>query len=202
MSIRSKLKIFIDLTICYIEGRDMAPKPSYAELQRRISSLETEIATRDAEFENLRKTSADMKPESPRHPANSNKADHKNQKDLEKSRQLIQSLLDTIQGDAFIKDAKGDYIYVNRAYGNHFGVDPEEVIGKDDYFVFSAETAKMLQENDRRIMASKKPENIEESGMVKGRSVTFLTNKTAMIDHDGNVLGICGVGFDITNQKK
>ena len=60
----------------------------------------------------------------------------------------------------------------------------------------------MLQENDRRIMAAKKPENIEESGMVKGRSVTFLTNKTAMIDHDGNVLGICGVGFDITNQKK
>jgi len=51
-------------------------------------------------------------------------------------------------------------------------------------------------------MAAKKVENIEESTVVEGRHVTYLTNKVSLIDDHGNVLGICGVGLDITRQKK
>jgi len=76
------------------------------------------------------------------------------------------------------------------------------VIGKDDYFVFSAETAAKLQENDKRIMAAKKAENIEESGFLRGKHRTYITNKVPLIGEDGNVIGICGVGFDITRQKE
>ena len=76
------------------------------------------------------------------------------------------------------------------------------MIGKDDYFVFSPEIATKLQDNDKRIMASKKAENIEESGEHKGRYGTYLTNKVPLMDDDGNVFGICGVGIDITQQKE
>ena len=179
----------------------MALKPSREELQSRISSLETEINQRDTEIENLRKQVADMKEKSPPLPFDSVKAYKETKNDLEKSRQLIQTLLDTIQGEAFIKDAKGTYLYVNKAYGNDFGVDPKEVVGKDDYFVFSSDTAKVLRENDQRIMAARKPENVEESTILNGRPVTYITNKVVFFDDDGNVLGICGVGFDITHQK-
>ena len=79
----------------------------------------------------------------------------------------------------------------------------EEVVGQDDAFVFGAETAAMLRENDNRIMAAKKPKSLEESTTLQnGKHVVYLTNKTPMIDENGEVSGICGAGVDITYQKK
>ena len=121
---------------------------------------------------------------------------------LKESQRLLQTVIDTIEGEVFVKDTNGKYLFVNKAFGKDFGVDPEAVIGKDDLFVFSPEEAAKLQENDKRIMAGKKAENIEESGVVKDRYLTYLTNKVPLIDDNGNVFGICGVGFDITRQKK
>ena len=180
----------------------MARKTSYEALKRRIASLETEIAARDLEIDNIRKINEEAEYEAPLRPVDSIEAHQQAPKDLKASRRLIQTLMDTIQGEAFIKDAKGTYLYVNKAYGKDFGVDPKEVIGKNDYFIFSAETAAQLQKNDRRIMAAKKPKNIEESTVLNGRPVTYLTNKVPLIDDEDNVTGICGVGFDITRQKQ
>ena len=125
-----------------------------------------------------------------------------NEQALKDSQRLLQTVIDTIEGEVFVKDANGKYLFVNNAFGKDFGVDPKAVIGKDDFFVFSPEEAAKLQENDKRIMAGKTADTIEESGVVKGKNVTYLTNKVPLIDNDGNVLGICGVGFDITRQKK
>jgi len=121
---------------------------------------------------------------------------------LKDSHRLLQRIIDSIEGEVFVKDANGKYLFVNKAFGRDFGVDPKDVIGKDDYSVFPPEAAAKLQENDQRIMAGKEPVNIEESGMLKGKYVTYLTNKVPLIDEDGKVFGICGVGFDITRQRE
>ncbi len=121
---------------------------------------------------------------------------------LKKSQQLLQTLIDTIEWEVFAKDSNGKYLFVNNAFGKDFDVDPNEIIGKDDFFVFAPETAEILQKNDQQIMAAQKAVNIEESTILRGKHVTYLTNKVPLIDDDGNVFGICGVGFDITRQKK
>jgi len=95
-------------------------------------------------------------------------------KKIEDSYHLLQTVIDTIEGEVFVKDNKGKYLFVNRAFASDFGVDPKGVIGKDDYFIFSDDTAAKLQENDRRIMAAKKAENIEESTILHGEHVTYL----------------------------
>ena len=79
-----------------------------------------------------------------------------------------------VKGEVFVKDANGKYLFVNNAFGKDFGVDPKAVIGKDDFFVFPPEAAAKLQENDKRIMAAKKAENIEESGVLKGGYIKIL----------------------------
>ena len=63
---------------------------------------------------------------------------------LRESRQMLRTLVDTMGGEAFVKDASGNYLFVNEAYGNDFGVDPQAMIGKNDFFVFQPETAKQL----------------------------------------------------------
>jgi PAS domain S-box-containing protein len=176
------------------EEAAMGRKPNYDALEQRVKTLEIEIAERDQQKEFLLKANRQLKREIEEHALK--------EQSLRESQRLLRILLDTVEGEAFIKDANGKYLFVNKAYGDDFGVDPKDVIGKDDYFVFSPETAAELQKNDKRIMAARKAEKIEESGMFKGRYLTYLTNKVPIIDEEGNVLGICGVGFDITRQKE
>ena len=120
----------------------------------------------------------------------------------ENNRSLL-LLLDTLDGTCFIKNKDGIYQYINKAFETQFSVKREEVIGKDDVFVFGPEIATALQENDQRIMASKIPESVEEAGYLPGgKFVFYLTNKTPIFDENGEVSGICGVGVDIAYQKE
>jgi PAS domain S-box-containing protein len=120
----------------------------------------------------------------------------------ERTRSLM-LLLETVDAECFIKDKDGIYQYINKAYERHFGVKREDMIAKDDAFVFGEETAAMLRENDLRIMASGETESVEESTYLEGKGhIVYVTIKTPVIDHDGNVTGICGVGIDITQQKQ
>jgi PAS domain S-box-containing protein len=180
----------------------MDGKSTYEALEQRVKGLEKEIAKRNQEKEALRKACEETEyrmNQQLKQEIEENAVIEPARKD---SQRLLQTLIDTIKGEVFVKDTNGKYLFVNNAYGKDFGVDPKAVIGKDDFFVFSPETAEILQKNDRRIMAEKKAVNIEESTILRGKHVTYLTNKVPLIDDDGNVLGICGVGFDITRQKK
>jgi len=172
----------------------MANTSSRGSFIREIQKLEKKLAQRDQEIADLQHTNERLGQELA--------ACISSERNLKSREKLLQTLLDTIDGEAFIKATNGVYIFVNRAYGNNFGVDPQEVIGRDDFFVFSPDTAKELQENDRRIMAAGKSENVEESTVLNGKFITYLTNKVPLMGDDGSVVGICGVGFDITRQKQ
>jgi len=190
----------------------MAGKPTDEELAQRVKALEMEIAERDREKEALRKAREESEYKMESRTAKLTKANRQLKQEIEEraeieqalkdSQRLLQTVINTIEGEVFVKDTNGKYLFVNNAFGKDFDVDSKAVIGKDDFFVFSPEAAAKLQENDKRIMAGKTAETIEESGVVKGKNVTYLTNKVPLIDDDGNVLGICGVGLDITRQKK
>ena len=115
----------------------------------------------------------------------------------------LELLLETVDAECFIKDKDGIYQYVNKAFELHSSIKREDVIGKGDAYVFGEENAALLRENDLRIMASRKTEAVEESGYVGGRGhLVYMSIKTPIIDQDGNVTGICGVGVDITQQKQ
>jgi len=180
----------------------MTSKSTYEELQNQISLLKAEINARDVVIENQRRKTEQIDSDLLRISLEELKDLQKVHKKIEESQHLVQTLMDTIEGEAFIKDANGVYLYVNNAFGNDFGVDPKEVIGKDDYFVFSADEAKSLRKNDRHIMNAGKSENVIEDAIIKGELCIYWTNKVPFFDNEGNVLGICGVGVDITKQKQ
>jgi len=190
----------------------MDGKSTYEALEQRVKGLEKEIAKRNQEKEALRKACEETEYRTENRTTKLIKVKQQLKQEIEDraeteqvlkdSQLLLQTLIDAIEGEVFVKDTNGKYLFVNNAFGKDFDVDPKAVIGKDDFFVFSPETAEILQKNDRRIMAEKKAVNIEESGILRGKHVTYLTNKVPLIDENGNVYGICGVGFDITRQKE
>jgi len=190
----------------------MDEKSTYEACEQRVKALENEITERNQEKEALRKACQEVEYRMESRTAKLAEANQNLKQEIEEhaateqaqrnSQHLLQMAIDTIAGEVFVKDVNGKYLFANKAFGEDFGVDPNDLIGKDDFFVFSPELAEILQNNDRRIMAEKKADNIEESGIVRGKHVTYLTNKVPLIDDDGNAFGICGVGFDITRQKK
>ena len=123
-------------------------------------------------------------------------------KETKSHHQLLQTIIDTIEGAVFVKDINGSYQFVNSAFCKDFGVNKNEVVGKNDYSVFPPEVAAQLQETDKRIIKSNTSETVEESGELRGTSTTYRTNKVPLLDENGQVYGICGIGFDITKQKK
>lgn len=98
----------------------------------------------------------------------------------------------------FMKDMAGRYVYVNRAAARFLGRSPEEVLGKDDSELFSAETAEAIREADLRILASGETVRLPEVGTAGGRTRTYLSLKGVFRNADGEITGLFGISRDLT----
>ncbi|UCD55298.1 MAG: PAS domain-containing protein, partial [Candidatus Omnitrophota bacterium] len=74
--------------------------------------------------------------------------------------------------------------------------------GKTDYDFFPKELSEKYRADDKRIIKSGKSETIEEKYLQDGLETIVNTVKTPITDEQGNVTGILGIFWDITEQKK
>jgi PAS domain S-box-containing protein len=83
-----------------------------------------------------------------------------------------------------------------------FKIKSEEIAGKTDYDFFSKKLAEKYRADDKRIIETEQTEDIEESYIQEGREVIVHTVKTPVKDAQGNVIGILGIFWDITERKR
>lgn len=84
-----------------------------------------------------------------------------------------------------------------------FGVTEAELIGKNDYHFFTAERAEFSEKKImKRLLPIKTCVNEEWALSGDGHSILLETSKTPMRDAQGNLLGVVGVGRDITAKHK
>ena len=125
---------------------------------------------------------------------------------LYESQQLLQLVLDTIPQQVFWKDRNSIYLGCNKAYATMAGLNkPEEIIGKHDRELpWKPEEADFFIECDHRIMDSSQAELgiVEPVLTADGQEAWLETNKSPLLDADGNVIGILGTIQDITKQKE
>jgi hypothetical protein len=77
-----------------------------------------------------------------------------------------------------------------------------EVVWKTNSDFHDTNTAKELNNINELVMSTGKSYEVEESGYVLGQRRDCLTNKMALFDPLGKVVGILGVSFDIIERKK
>ena len=101
---------------------------------------------------------------------------------------------------AWVKDADGRFIAVNRAFAHSKGVaDPSEIIGKTDLETAPLELGQAYRRDDAEVMASCGFKRVEERHANADGSVSLIeTIKTALLDGDGKVVGTVGIARDIT----
>jgi PAS domain S-box-containing protein len=121
---------------------------------------------------------------------------------LRKSESESRTLLENLPQKIFFKDKNSVYISCNENYARDLKIHRDEIAGKTDYDFYPKKLAEKYRADDKRIMISGKAENIEEEYIQDGQEVFVHTAKTPVKDEKGNVVGILGIFWDITERKQ
>jgi PAS domain S-box-containing protein len=123
---------------------------------------------------------------------------------LRESRQMLQSVLDTIPVRVFWKDLDSNYLGCNRSFARDAGLQsPEELIGRNDFEMGWAEQAERYRADDRLVMETGSPKlGYEEPATVAGDTIWLRTNKVPLLDAESGIKGVLGTYEDITESKR
>jgi PAS domain S-box-containing protein len=125
---------------------------------------------------------------------------------LEKERNLVNTILDSLPDAVYVKDARGRFLRTNKVHAKRwFGLDnPAKVVGKTDFDFFSKEHARQAYEDEQEIIKTGTPLlNKEEKETWHDRPDTWvLTSKIPLRDKEGKVIGTVGITKDITDRKQ
>src|SRR6185369_7671145 len=113
-------------------------------------------------------------------------------------------LIETIPDLIWLKDADGIYLSCNKMFEQFFGAGEADIVGKTAYDFVSRELADFFRDHDRQAMEAGKPNNNSEwiTFASDGHRALLNTIKTPMYDAEGKLLGVLGIGRDITEYHK
>lgn len=109
-------------------------------------------------------------------------------------------LLENLPLRIFYKDRNSVYISCNENFARDLHMRPGEISGKTDYDLFPGELAEKYRADDKRIVESGIPEDIEEKYIKDGQELTVHTVKVPIKNGKGNVVGILSSFLDITEK--
>ena len=118
--------------------------------------------------------------------------------EIEKQRQLLDQINNTISDYIVLQDLKGNYLYVNPAFAAAVGRAPEEMIGLDSKAVFGDDTARRLVHADQEILSSGEPVTLLERVDLQSQPHHLQISKSGLKDADGKATGIVSVIRDVT----
>ncbi len=124
---------------------------------------------------------------------------------VRESRRILQLVLDTIPQRVFWKDNELRYIGANRNFLYDLGMKSlDELTGKDDFQLTSAEFAATYRNDDNFVMQNNLPKlQIEEQQLTSvGSKLWTRTNKVPLHDETGKVTGVLGTYEDVTEYRK
>ncbi len=122
---------------------------------------------------------------------------------IDESRLLL-TLINNLPDVIYAKDIQGRKIISNTAdWQASGGKRMEDVLGKTDFDTYPAELAAQFWADDKMVLDSGKPViNREEPGRdSQGNPKWRLTTKVPLRDDKGKVVGLVGIGRDITDRK-
>jgi PAS domain S-box-containing protein len=123
--------------------------------------------------------------------------------ELESERQLLEVLLTELPDSVYVKDREGRFLLANQVVANRLGVTPAYLRGKRDVDIYPPELSSAFRQDEEAIMSTGMP-LINREEMLRtpdGREIHILTTKLPYRNAAGEVIGIIGMGRNITLRK-
>ena len=120
-------------------------------------------------------------------------------------RTLLRTLIDYLPDPIYVKDTEGRFILENEAEARQMGAaSTSEVVGKTGFDYYEPELAERYHKDDLAVMRSGQALiNREEPATdVGGHQKWILTTKVPLRNANGEVIGLVGIGHDITDRKQ
>jgi PAS domain S-box-containing protein len=125
---------------------------------------------------------------------------------IQKSRNMLHLVLDTIPQRVFWKDPNGYHLGCNMSFARSVGLEhPSQVVGKTDFeLADSPHLAKLYQADDRIILENNRPKYhvVEYFQQSDGKIQWLDSTKIPLIDESGRAFAVLGILEDITERKR
>ncbi|WP_162136947.1 PAS domain S-box protein [Magnetospirillum molischianum] len=124
--------------------------------------------------------------------------------ELESERGLLRTLIHTIPDLVWLKDVNGIYLSCNHAFQRFTGRSEVAIVGHSDYDLAAADLADSFRAQDRMAIEAGGP-TVNEAWTATGdigRDALLETIRTPMYGPDGQVIGVLGIGRDITQRYR
>lgn len=121
--------------------------------------------------------------------------------ELQSERQLLRTVLDMIPDVVFYKSPTNVYIACNQAFANFVGLTVEQVLGKNDFDLFTSPpgVARHFVADDQQVMHTRTVSQVEDYVTGKQGGVRcFEIIKAPCINRAEEVIGVLGIARDIT----
>jgi PAS domain S-box-containing protein len=126
------------------------------------------------------------------------------QAEVARERAMLRTLIDTLPDLVWLKDPHGVYLACNRRFEKFFGASERDIVGKTDYHFASKELADFFRARDADAIKGHAPTVNEEEVVFAsdGHRELLETTKAPMRDPSGNIIGVLGIGHDITAYRE
>ncbi|MCX7838487.1 MAG: PAS domain S-box protein, partial [Anaerolineae bacterium] len=125
---------------------------------------------------------------------------------LAAERNLLRTMVDAIPDSIFVKDTQGRFILNNAYHLQTLGVaTQEQALGKTLFDFHPPDLAKKYYTDDQYVLTTGQPIIESEQQYLhhqRGERRWHLMTKVPLRDAQGNIVGLVGVGRDITERKK
>jgi PAS domain S-box-containing protein len=124
---------------------------------------------------------------------------------LSEERRMLRALIDNVPDFMYVKDARSCFVVANASLAKSMGVtSPADLLGKTDFDFYPKRIASQYYEDEQLVIRKRKVlfEHEEESLDSDGVRIALLTTKVPLFDRNGQVIGIAGVGRDITERQR
>jgi PAS domain S-box-containing protein len=122
---------------------------------------------------------------------------------LRNSEVLYHSLVESLPQNIFRKDREGRFTFANTRFCNTIGKPLAEILGKTDYDFFPPELAAKYYRDDLRVFETLQAfETVEAHQTPDHGKIYVQVMKLPLYDHSGQVVGIQGIFWDVTERKR
>jgi len=124
---------------------------------------------------------------------------------LQNERLLLRTVIDNIPDTIYAKDLNLNKTLANKAEVKLLGASSEEeIVGYTDVKFYDSEFATRFMEDDRKVLESLKPDYNREGFILNGKGEMrwFLSSKLPLRNKDNQIIGLVGIGHDITYRKQ
>lgn len=124
---------------------------------------------------------------------------------LQKSKDLLQSIIENVPARIFWKDRNLRYLGCNTQFAKDSGLSsPDELIGKTDFEMGWKDRAESYRAHDKAVLESGTSKLDYEELLTKpdGSTIYVNTSKVPLRDESGQVIALLGTYQDITEHKR